>query len=595
MSPPPPIDLKRADGSVACRLTAEKIVSAGGGRLMCRGRVKVSAGNALAECASLLVDPERGVATAGAALVSWRGAAPCRTAPRGVKPWVAEALERPPVEGALAAESLTVDLRSGDVECAGAAGCLLAPNADAVAGAGAENAAAAPLLVRAGRVQLSARAATGCCVAAHDVRLARLPARVPPALAMQRRAAAADAPFADAPLLPRCVVSTGLPPSRAAVKAAAAAAAPTPKAAPAPRAAPARPPRAAKAPPAAAKVDLRRRPPAAFSSAAAAATVISDEEAPRAEALLNIRRPPQLRALLPIELGWHGLRAVPQLDLGGRSGVRAAVGVRADVPLAAGGALAVRWTPGTRRRARPPPAGAAAQAAVRELVLGQASGGRLGPPPGLGRRARPLDLARPDPPPPSPSEAEGGGGALAWMLRALPGGGADGGGARLAWRWRQPLGAGGRVLRAGGSHEPRYDAVRAGVGLWAAARELAATRFVARPLQLRARGGVDVELARRAPRRAPRRAAAALEAAVEASAAAEVDATPELWVDAELAWPGERTTTHAKLVARGGRPAAALQLEQRLRVGAGTVGVQGTRGVGDGAGWALRLRLLGAE
>ena len=62
MSPPPPIDLKRADGSVACRLTAEKIVSAGGGRLMCRGRVKVSAGNALAECASLLVDPERGVA-----------------------------------------------------------------------------------------------------------------------------------------------------------------------------------------------------------------------------------------------------------------------------------------------------------------------------------------------------------------------------------------------------------------------------------------------------------------------------------------------------------------------------------------------------
>ena len=54
MSPPPPIDLKRADGSVACRLTAEKIVSAGGGRLMCRGRVKVSAGNALAECASLL-------------------------------------------------------------------------------------------------------------------------------------------------------------------------------------------------------------------------------------------------------------------------------------------------------------------------------------------------------------------------------------------------------------------------------------------------------------------------------------------------------------------------------------------------------------
>ena len=159
MSPPPPIDLKRADGSVACRLTAEKIVSAGGGRLMCRGRVKVSAGNALAECASLRVDPERGVATAGAALVSWRGAAPRRTAPRGVKPWVAEALERPPVEGALAAESLTVDLRSGDVECAGAAGCLLAPNADAVAGAGAEN-AAAPLLVRAGRVQLSARAAT---------------------------------------------------------------------------------------------------------------------------------------------------------------------------------------------------------------------------------------------------------------------------------------------------------------------------------------------------------------------------------------------------------------------------------------------------
>ena len=46
---------------------------------------------------------------------------------------------------------------------------------------------------------------------------------------------------------------------------------------------------------------------------------------------------------------------------------------------------------------------------------------------------------------------------------------------------------------------------------------------------------------------------------------------------------------------RGGRPAAAVQLEQRLRVGAGTVGVQGTRGVGDGAGWALRLRLLGAE
>ena len=41
--------------------------------------------------------------------------------------------------------------------------------------------AAAPLLVRAGRVQLSARAATGCCVSAHDVRLARLPARVPPA------------------------------------------------------------------------------------------------------------------------------------------------------------------------------------------------------------------------------------------------------------------------------------------------------------------------------------------------------------------------------------------------------------------------------
>ena len=53
--------------------------------------------------------------------------------------------------------------------------------------------------------------------------------------------------------------------------------------------------------------------------------------------------------------------------------------------------------------------------------------------------------------------------------------------------------------------------------------------------------------------------------------------------------------SHAKLIARGGRPAAALQLEQRLRVGAGTVGVQGTRGVGDGAGWALRLRLLGAE
>ena len=30
-------------------------------------------------------------------------------------------------------------------------------------------------------------------------------------------------------------------------------------------------------------------------------------------------------------------------------------------------------------------------------------------------------------------------------------------------------------------------------------------------------------------------------------------------------------------------------------VGVGTVGVQGTRGVGDGAGWALRLRLLGTE
>ena len=85
---------------------------------------------------------------------------------------------------ALAAESLTVDLRSGDVECAGAAGCLLAPNADAVAGAGAESAGAAPLLVRAGRVQLSARAATGCCVAAHEctrpIASCALPATQPP-------------------------------------------------------------------------------------------------------------------------------------------------------------------------------------------------------------------------------------------------------------------------------------------------------------------------------------------------------------------------------------------------------------------------------
>ena len=56
---------------------------------------------------------------------------------------------RPPVEAA-SAESLTVDLRSGDVECAGAMAAA-APNADAVAGAGAGN-AAAPLLVRAGRV-----------------------------------------------------------------------------------------------------------------------------------------------------------------------------------------------------------------------------------------------------------------------------------------------------------------------------------------------------------------------------------------------------------------------------------------------------------